>query len=66
MSLGDLVQIMGPADLNPCGVGIITSSEPMTRMGSNKMHLYYEVMIADDVVVVCEDYLKIIEKLDIS
>ena len=62
MTLGDLVRVLGPSNLGPQGLGLITSNETMSRWGKKKIHVYYEVMIDQDVIVVHENFLELIEK----
>jgi len=62
VGLGDLVRILGLGNLEPQGVGVITSNETTTRWGKEKTHVYCEAMVNNDVIVVHEDYLELIEK----
>ena len=61
MKMGDLVEVLGPTELNPRGLGIITSKEPRTRLGQHRQICrFYDVMINDGIIVVKEDYIRIV------
>ena len=64
MKPGDLVEVLGPKELNPRGVGVITS-EPMTRLGQHyTIYHYYDVMIGNEIVTVKEDFLRIVKPVE--
>ena len=61
MKQGDLVEVLSPEELKPRGLGVITSKEPLTRLGQHYQDCrYYDVMINDEILVIKEEYIRVV------